>query len=381
MQPAEIGTAQDVPPVAKTKLSEASPAVTWAWDDTDSKLTFTLKVGDETVATGGDTGITIEATPAVTTKPAANEEIPVTITVDGNDTYEDETITSLKATDASAAPVTPTKTKLSEASPAVTWAWDDTDSKLTFTLKVGDETVATGGDTGITIEATPAVTTKPAANEEIPVTITVDGNDTYEDETITSVKATDASAELGVIAFMENNEEVPGDSVLTPITPAFAYTYSSIAQPMTVNVYKESIMNRLYNPNSGEHFYTRDTHERDVLVSLGWQAEGVGWVAPKASEGTAPVYRLYNANAGDHHYTKDANEKDTLVKIGWSFEGVGWYSAADPKVGNRTIEVFREYNPNAKEAGAHNYTISENENATLVSLGWTDEGIAWNALK
>ncbi len=180
---------------------------------------------------------------------------------------------------------------------------------------------------------------------------------------------------------LDDMVEVEASSVLTSVTPTFAYNYDTEEGNMTVYVYKENIMNRLYNPNSGEHFYTHDTHERDVLVSLGWQAEGVGWVAPKASESTSPVYRLYNANAGDHHYTKDANEKDTLVTLGWTFEGVGWYSAADPEVGNRTIAVFREYNPNAKEAGAHNYTISENENATLVSLGWIDEGIAWNALK
>ena len=180
------------------------------------------------------------------------------------------------------------------------------------------------------------------------------------------------------------------DSVLADVDAAAGYQYQTAGKTMNVYDYKEAIMNRLYNPNSGEHFYTQDTHERDVLVSLSWQAEGVGWVAPKAGEGqTTPVYRLYNANAGDHHYTKDANEKDTLVTIGWTFEGVGWYSVADPEAydvttsetGNRTIEVFREYNPNAKEAGAHNYTISENENATLVSIGWIDESIAWNALK
>ncbi|MDE5757247.1 MAG: hypothetical protein K2H85_01405 [Allobaculum sp.] len=50
-------------------------------------------------------------------------------------------------------------------------------------------------------------------------------------------------------------------------------------------------------------------------------------------------------------------------------------------VTNYTIQVYREYNPNAKEAGAHNYTTSENENDTLVAIGWLDEGIGWWALK
>ena len=49
-------------------------------------------------------------------------------------------------------------------------------------------------------------------------------------------------------------------------------------------------MHRLYNPNSGEHFYTGSDAERDHLVSLGWRSEGEGWVAPVKS--TTPVYRL-----------------------------------------------------------------------------------------
>ncbi|MCR5582577.1 MAG: hypothetical protein K6F70_03060, partial [Eggerthellaceae bacterium] len=53
-------------------------------------------------------------------------------------------------------------------------------------------------------------------------------------------------------------------------------------------------MNRLYNPNGGEHFYTASDEERDGLVKLGWQYEGTGWVAPETSD--TPVYRLYNPN-------------------------------------------------------------------------------------
>ena len=131
-------------------------------------------------------------------------------------------------------------------------------------------------------------------------------------------------------------------------------------------------MYRLYNPNSGEHFYTSDMAERKNLVSCGWRYEGVGWVAPETS-GT-PVYRLYNSNAGDHHYTLDAKERDNLKKEGWSYEGIGWYSD-DAK----TVKVYREYNPNA-ETGAHNFTTSESEDEYLGEAGWNREGTAWYAL-
>ena len=84
--------------------------------------------------------------------------------------------------------------------------------------------------------------------------------------------------------------------------------------------------------------------------------------------------RLYNPNAGDHHYTLDASEKDMLVKKGWRYEGIGWYSD-DAK----RVPLYRQYNPNA-QAGAHNFTTSLEENNHLVSVGWRAEGIGWYAI-
>lgn len=52
-------------------------------------------------------------------------------------------------------------------------------------------------------------------------------------------------------------------------------------------------MYRLFNPNSGEHFYTRNTGERDDLRKIGWNYEGIGWYSYKGANGI-PVSRLYN---------------------------------------------------------------------------------------
>lgn len=131
---------------------------------------------------------------------------------------------------------------------------------------------------------------------------------------------------------------------------------------------KPGSMYRLYNPNSGEHFYTASGYEKEHLVSLGWKYEGVGWVAPSSGD---PVYRLYNKNGSEHHYTMDVNEKDGLVAKGWSYEGIGWYSDTNKEVG-----VWRQYNPNAF-ANNHNYTVSVTEKNTLIGLGWKDENIGW----
>ncbi len=152
--------------------------------------------------------------------------------------------------------------------------------------------------------------------------------------------------------------------------------------PETVNMY------RLYNPNSGEHFYTSKMKEAKSLINGGWKYEGVAWVAPK--ESSKPVYRLYNNISGEHHYTTSMREAKNLyttasgnntdediIGQGWDFEGIGWYSADDGTA------LYRLYNPNAtgdKEPGSHHYTKSKKERDTLMAIGWRDEGIGWYGL-
>lgn len=128
-------------------------------------------------------------------------------------------------------------------------------------------------------------------------------------------------------------------------------------------------MYRLYNPNSGEHFYTASAAERDHLKAVGWNDEGLGWYAPNASH--TPVYRMYNAKGGEHHYTTKIAERNNLIKQGWNYEGIGWYSEAETGV-----PVYRVYNPN-KFANNHHYTTNYAEAHYLISIGWKDEDIGW----
>lgn len=137
--------------------------------------------------------------------------------------------------------------------------------------------------------------------------------------------------------------------------------------------YEETHVNmyRLYNPNSGEHFYTSDFDEAIYVAGVGWRWEDVGWVAPIKND--RPVFRLYNSNAGDHHYTLNIEERDWLIGLGWIDEGIGWYSDSDDQ-----LAVWRQYNPNAV-SGAHNFTTSASEDEFLGSVGWMREGMAWRA--
>ncbi|MBV7392546.1 leucine-rich repeat protein [Enterococcus sp. ALS3] len=127
-------------------------------------------------------------------------------------------------------------------------------------------------------------------------------------------------------------------------------------------------MYRLYNPNTGEHFYTADKTEQQDLIIKGWTDEGIGWTASKSGD---TVYRIYNPNVGEHLYTKSLKEYNNLTLYGWVKEGRAFYSARSSEV-----PIYRVYNSN-QFAFNHHYTKSEQESKHLTKLGWSDEGIAF----
>lgn len=147
-----------------------------------------------------------------------------------------------------------------------------------------------------------------------------------------------------------------------------ALSFSDTSQAAT----QGQLMQRLYNRNTGEHFYTKNIDERNYLMNAGWMYEGIGWVAPNSGD---EVYRLYNANAADHHYTLSSAERDNLIIAGWKYEGVGWYSDI-----NQGEPVYRAYNPNAI-SGSHNYTVWLAEQNNLIQSGWRNENIGWYGLR
>ena len=209
------------------------------------------------------------------------------------------------------------------------------------------------------------------------------------DNDVEVLKRTGMIAEKGhvptvtIVSTLDLGTLVPGRTYILCFTNLETYggssgpSYGAPTGPYFAWVRQKSLsMYRLYNPNSGEHFYTSSTNERDALKKFGWKYEGIGWLAPVKSE--TPVYRLYNRFVGDHHYTTSKQERDVLIKKhGWTYEGVGWYSASK----EYGVPLYRQYNPYAV-TGAHNYTISKEENDILVAkYGWKAEGIAWYGVK
>ena len=160
--------------------------------------------------------------------------------------------------------------------------------------------------------------------------------------------------------------------------PAYADIQPATSNSLTTAanaLQDEAVMYRLYNPNTGEHFYTSSQSELVNLSKAGWNYEGTSWYSTSKELGK-PVYRLYNDNAGDHHYTMNSTERTNLKNAGWNDEGVAFY-ALSVKI-DGAEPVYREYNPNAT-SGSHNYTMSETEHKDLIAKGWKDEGISWYA--
>lgn len=134
------------------------------------------------------------------------------------------------------------------------------------------------------------------------------------------------------------------------------------AQIPTMDVY------RLYNGTNGEHLYTTDAHEVNVLVkTYGWQYEGIGWTSPEQGD---PVYRLYNPSLRNHLYTTDTNEVRVLTSAhGWQKDNNGnplFYSGS-------SIQIYRVYN--RELSGMHHLTTDSNEYKTLPRYGWQQEGV------
>jgi len=169
--------------------------------------------------------------------------------------------------------------------------------------------------------------------------------------------------------------------VLQQIIPTTAHTYShqydykcdACGEERTVNMTRDMMdMYRMYDPNSGEHFYTGSVEERDFLVSEGWQYEGIGFTFPLTTG--KPVHRLYDPVTGEHLYTMDEEEKAKLIAKGWNYEGVAFNSAFENEV-----PQYRLHNPN-ETRGAYHFTASIEERDYLISLGWEDQGIGWYSM-
>ena len=61
--------------------------------------------------------------------------------------------------------------------------------------------------------------------------------------------------------------------------------------------------------------------EARSCIKAGWVDEGIAWYDDPTN---STVFRLYNPNSGRHFFTGDETEAKGLVALGWIDEGLAW---------------------------------------------------------
>ncbi|SDT03367.1 Trypsin [Halopseudomonas xinjiangensis] len=122
-----------------------------------------------------------------------------------------------------------------------------------------------------------------------------------------------------------------------------------------------SAIYRFYNTQSGTHFMTANTFERDSIIRTAphFRYEGIAFYAyASGTTGLSPVYRFYNRLADAHFYTISQAERDHVIATqpNFSYEGAAWY--AKIATGGESSPLYRFYN---LISGTHFYTTSEAE--------------------
>ena len=130
---------------------------------------------------------------------------------------------------------------------------------------------------------------------------------------------------------------------------------------------------RMFNPRNGEHLYTTDAHEVEVIFKTqGWGKEGIAWYTKETGK---KVFRLFNPRLGNHLYTSDQHEIDVITKTqGWVLD----FDGAPVMYAEGDVPVYRLFNPGLQ--GQHHLTTDLNEYRVIPQWGWKQEGIAMNVL-
>jgi hypothetical protein len=133
--------------------------------------------------------------------------------------------------------------------------------------------------------------------------------------------------------------------------------------PAAANVF----MYRCYNPTADYHFFTTSEPEKSYAVANGYRDENSPTppfrVPNTGASGATAIFRMYNPNSGRHYYTASGGERDSLKGVGWVYEKDEGFVHASAQAG--TAEVFRLYNTNS---GVHLYTARADEKDLILAL-------------
>ena len=105
--------------------------------------------------------------------------------------------------------------------------------------------------------------------------------------------------------------------------PSSSSLYANI--PCGIPNYSNNMIGRLYQPDTGDYFYTLYPSEACSAVKLGYIWDGLVMQSASGSN-IIPVYRL--SNSSHHYYTTDSNVRANDIYNGYNDEGVAFYAYA-----------------------------------------------------
>jgi hypothetical protein len=124
-------------------------------------------------------------------------------------------------------------------------------------------------------------------------------------------------------------------------------------------------IHRSYNPAEHDHTYNADLSAAACCGNV-LEAEGYFYLATTAVPGTTELFLCYVAGWTDHFVSTSS-----ACEGGAAVEGSLGYIATSPACG--TVPLYRVFDPVGFD---HMFTIWEAERATVLGLGWVDEGLA-----
>ena len=140
---------------------------------------------------------------------------------------------------------------------------------------------------------------------------------------------------------------------------------------------------RFFDTANGTHFYSVSQGERNTLIQTrpDLTYEGIGLkavAAPSTDQSAAPVFRFFDVNTGTHFYSASTTERDSILaaRPDLRFEGTAFYEHATAQAGDAPVYRFFDLSD-----GTHFYTASASERATILSTraDLRDEGVGFYA--
>lgn len=107
-------------------------------------------------------------------------------------------------------------------------------------------------------------------------------------------------------------------------------------QPCSIDPFSETVVGRLYNPDTRDFLYTTSSTEACVAVRYGYIWDGIV-MKNAAGQDTIPVYRLSNSER--HLYTSSVDVKNQYIdSFGYKDEGIGFYVYSSAATGRIPVK-------------------------------------------